>query len=360
MGLFGDKFRAERERRGFTLDDVSNVTKICSRMLKAIEEENFDQLPGGIFNKGFIRSYAKHLGLNDEEAVNEYLSLMREKQVDARNAAWEAAQSSGKTDKAAEFYRKQSQGDVPANAVPVEFRRMKLGAKAAADTSEPEEPLAEIIFRQRGGNVRARKSGQSMPWKIAAMVAVAILLVFVLRVRHSRSARAEGESSGVAASAPAPVTNVAVTEPSGKPALIPAVSSKAIANSPSTTAKLSSGIQESVERVPEPNAPEHKVLAVAAAAKPAVANALNQFVVHIRASETSWISVTADGQLVSQETLIAPAQTVVRASHEVIVKAGNAAGVSFEMNGKEFPAQGAEGEVKSYVFDSTGLRGNAQ
>src|ERR1700758_5015990 len=89
VGAFGDKFRTERERRGFTLDDVSNVTKINSRMLRAIEEEHFELLPGGVFNKGFVRAYAKHLGFNDEEAVSEYLAALRQAQVQAQTATWQ-------------------------------------------------------------------------------------------------------------------------------------------------------------------------------------------------------------------------------------------------------------------------------
>jgi hypothetical protein len=76
----------------------------------------------------------------------------------------------------------------------------------------------------------------------------------------------------------------------------------------------------------------------------------------IRAAKTSWIAVEADGQLVSQETLIAPAHTSARATREIVVKAGNAAGVSFLLNGKEIPAQGNDAEVKTYVFDSNGMR----
>ena len=76
----------------------------------------------------------------------------------------------------------------------------------------------------------------------------------------------------------------------------------------------------------------------------------------IRASENSWISVLADGQAVSEETLIAPAHTSIHASREIVVKAGNAAGVSFLWNGKEVPAQGAEAEVRTFVFDATGMR----
>jgi hypothetical protein len=68
------------------------------------------------------------------------------------------------------------------------------------------------------------------------------------------------------------------------------------------------------------------------------------------------VSITADGKPIAQETLIAPAHTSVRATGEVIVKAGNAAGISFQLNGEEIPAQGNEGEVKTFVFDAAGFR----
>jgi hypothetical protein len=80
------------------------------------------------------------------------------------------------------------------------------------------------------------------------------------------------------------------------------------------------------------------------------------FTLLIRAEKTTWVSITADGKPVAQETLIAPAHTSVRASAEVIVRAGNAAGVSFQLNGKEIPAQGNDGEAKTYVFNASGVR----
>jgi len=64
----------------------------------------------------------------------------------------------------------------------------------------------------------------------------------------------------------------------------------------------------------------------------------------------------ADGQTVSQETLIAPAHASIRANREIVARIGNAAGVTFLWNGQEIPADGAEGEVKTFVFDSTGMR----
>jgi hypothetical protein len=75
----------------------------------------------------------------------------------------------------------------------------------------------------------------------------------------------------------------------------------------------------------------------------------------VRASASTWISVTSDGQHVTQETLIAPAATSFHATQEFVVRVGNAAGVSFLFNGQEFPPQGGEAEARTFVFDSQGM-----
>ncbi len=59
--------------RGISLDEIADATKIGTRLLRALEEEQFDLLPGGIFNKGFVRAYAKYLGMDEEQAVADYL-----------------------------------------------------------------------------------------------------------------------------------------------------------------------------------------------------------------------------------------------------------------------------------------------
>src|SRR6478736_3673421 len=71
---FGARLKREREQRGVTLDDIALSTKIGKRFLCALEEEHFEQLPGGIFSKGFVRAYARHLGIDEEQAVADYLS----------------------------------------------------------------------------------------------------------------------------------------------------------------------------------------------------------------------------------------------------------------------------------------------
>lgn len=74
MESFGARLKRQREQRGITLDDISVSTKIGTRLLRALEEDHFDQLPGGIFNRGFVRAYAHHVGLDEEEIIAEYLA----------------------------------------------------------------------------------------------------------------------------------------------------------------------------------------------------------------------------------------------------------------------------------------------
>lgn len=75
---FGEKLQREREMRGITLDEIAKATKIGTRSLRALEQEDFNKLPGGIFNKGFVRAYARFLGIDEEQAVADYLAAIEE------------------------------------------------------------------------------------------------------------------------------------------------------------------------------------------------------------------------------------------------------------------------------------------
>jgi len=81
LPALGAQMKQERERKGISLDDAAKATKISTRFLRAIETDDFEQLPGGIFNKGFIRAYARLLGMDPEEAVSEYLEITGAAQV---------------------------------------------------------------------------------------------------------------------------------------------------------------------------------------------------------------------------------------------------------------------------------------
>lgn len=71
---FGTWLRQQREMREIHLNEISDRTKISLRYLRAMEQDNFELLPGLIFVKGFLREYAKYVGLNPDEVVNFYLS----------------------------------------------------------------------------------------------------------------------------------------------------------------------------------------------------------------------------------------------------------------------------------------------
>ncbi len=74
---FGDWLRRQREMREITLRDIADRTKISLRYLEAMEENRFDLLPAPIFAKGFLREYARYVGLSPDEVVNHYLAVQQ-------------------------------------------------------------------------------------------------------------------------------------------------------------------------------------------------------------------------------------------------------------------------------------------
>lgn len=69
---FGEELRKEREIRGISLAEIAEATKVSRRFLGAIENDDFATLPAPVFTRGFIREYARYLGLNAEEMVTRY------------------------------------------------------------------------------------------------------------------------------------------------------------------------------------------------------------------------------------------------------------------------------------------------
>jgi len=71
----GEKLRNAREENGITLAEVENETKIRRKYIIALENEDFDVLPGKVYVKGFLRNYARFLGVDGDDLVNEYEDL---------------------------------------------------------------------------------------------------------------------------------------------------------------------------------------------------------------------------------------------------------------------------------------------
>ena len=73
MDDFGGKLRQARERRGISLRQIASSTKIATAALDALEKNDISKLPGGIFSRAFVRSYAVEVGLNPDDTVKEFL-----------------------------------------------------------------------------------------------------------------------------------------------------------------------------------------------------------------------------------------------------------------------------------------------
>ena len=364
MGEFGDKFRKAREKKDISLDDVSNVTKISSRMLQAIEQEHFDQLPGGVFNKGFIRAYAKHLGLNDEEAITDYLACLRQAQIDAHEV-WEPERPRNGTPPARPAVQEKHR---PVESTPAPVKSQP--APPVEDLPDLQLPRAEHM--RPGRKDFAQNSTREIPWRILAIAAVVIVLGIILWTRRSHNANTATADTVQAKNAPLPAST---PPPPNQPSQAPLSSQSAtsehssVPTSQPPTHPLASPVPSPAADAKNTDSNNHEKNDVIVRTFPTTKPLTNPkpnpnpsdttaaaLTLVIRATETSWISALADGQTVSHETLIAPAHTSVRANREIVVKIGNAAGVTFLWNGQEIPADGAEAEVKIFVFDANGMR----
>ncbi len=170
VASFGERLKKEREKRGMTLEEVSGVTKVSVRNLRALEQERFDQMPGGIFNRGFVRAYAKHLGLDDDKVVADYMEAAGESVPTLDPAAIPAAPH------------------LPGKAA--------IPGKAAAPT-----PVA--------ANVQPQESSAQVPW--AALIGLVVLGTIVLGFWSYHSHRKAAEMAPAAE--PATTTHFAETPP---------------------------------------------------------------------------------------------------------------------------------------------------
>lgn len=384
MGLFGDKLRKQRELRGLALESISNTTKISTRMLRALEDEHFDQLPGGVFNKGFVRAYARQVGLNEEEAVTDYLAALRESQIQQQAILPDFRGSNHIPDAPAPrippggtHNNAQSRGpvsppvlpsnvtDTPAPPINWETKSEDVGYENAGPTVSTAESAVDPDHHQLQVEDFSQASDPSEPasneeqfrkptppptqpsWgKLVLALAIVVIAVFTWGfVRGRRSTRSpqirETQSQTTAPPVGALPQYQGISSQVASARQTKPLDAKLASNSPS----VSRSIGEGNHAVPVP-----KSLSRSSHLKPPAS-----FTLLIRAEKTTWVSIVADGAPVASETLIAPAHTSVRATKQVSVKIGNAAGVSFELNGKALHTGGNDGEVRTYVFDSTGL-----
>jgi cytoskeletal protein RodZ len=86
-GDFGRMLREARERRGISLRELSNTTKISVTVLEELERNDISHLPGGIFGRGFVRSYAEGVGLEPEAVIQAFIARFPHESVTAGHPA---------------------------------------------------------------------------------------------------------------------------------------------------------------------------------------------------------------------------------------------------------------------------------
>src|SRR5882672_11152463 len=74
----GEQLRVSREEQGIALREISNQTRISMRYLEAIEGNDYKRLPGGIFNRSFVKAYARFIGFDETVAAEGYAQYLRE------------------------------------------------------------------------------------------------------------------------------------------------------------------------------------------------------------------------------------------------------------------------------------------
>jgi cytoskeleton protein RodZ len=302
----GARLKREREKRKITLDEISLSTKIGTRFLLAIEQENFDQLPGGIFNKGFVKAYARSVGVDEAEAVAEY----------------------------------------------------ELATGASLPESLPEgDPAAPAVSTPAFTSEDPGDGASRIPW---GWFAVALLIVafgiavwgFYSREKSSRpNLLVQPVEPGNSSSGPpSAVANMVAGHPVAGQTAAAARSESAVG--PSVPASFASGVDTALVQSQDARAAAGE--SRAAQITPDLTSAAGAFLVQIKAREDSWVVISADGRQIMQAMLNASAEKSVGARDQIVIKTGNAGALDISFNGKRLPAQGAPNEVKTLTFDPHG------
>ncbi len=293
MPSFGEKLKQEREKRKISLEQISVSTKIGTRMLQALEEEKFSQLPGGIFNKGFVRAYSRFVGLDEEQTVAEYL---------------------------------EASGDAP----PV--RTDPGGYEAAGHEDRARENEQTVRRLEAISDSHARQ----LPWGLfAAFLLVVALALSLWSYRQRERARQSVRPTPTTATAPLP------SSANGPSRAV--VRENDSAGSPTSSSPAAEAAPSAAPKTPQ------NLNAAARATTP------GEFAVVIQVRQESWVSIAADGKTISSELLPAGSERTARGRKEIVVKTGNAGALEFRFNGKRLDSVGKYGEVKTVTFGPGGM-----
>ncbi|HMK31323.1 MAG TPA: helix-turn-helix domain-containing protein [Terriglobales bacterium] len=371
VGGFGERLRREREMRGIALDEISTATKISNRFLRALEEEKFDQLPGGIFNKGFVRAYAKFLGIDEDQAIADYTSAVGAPLESEQDVELTETLERWKRPEPEELQAKRSEERSSWSAIAVlvvlgvlvfagwtyiakrkaerEAREAEAAVAAAAaakppavepEAARPSPPAADVAPQPQPRQTTPPSQNPAAKTALAPAAAKPVAPAAAPADATTAAAGAKPPPTGSATSpgtSAKPAASSAGVASTATPAPRPADGASANANTNAAANRAPAGLTTEPARTEAPPAKAPIRLVV-------------------RARQDSWISITADGKLIMRDTLLAGAEKSVRAQSEVVLVMGNAAGVDVSYNGQALPALGDQGQVKTVTFTPTGYQ----
>jgi cytoskeletal protein RodZ len=298
MTSIGETLRCARERRNLNLDQVSQELKISARFLQALEEEKFDRLPAGVFAKSFARQYAHLLGLDEDEIAN----------------------------------------DVQRALAPPPSVTLQTSA-AAPDRPKP-EPMAEFYVPKLEAWQRVRDP-QRFSWS-SPLAALALVVVVMLGCSLVYGWWVRSRHPATAAFAPAAAAQHAAPAPSKtEPPSQPVAGTSPVAPPPEP---ISASTQ------PPANPPTTQPQAEVAA------GAGGPVKVAVTAAEPVWVLARADGKYSFSGTLEANETRTVEAESTVLLRLGNAGGVTITLNGKPIGEVGPKGQVRTVQLTSGGFQ----
>jgi cytoskeleton protein RodZ len=319
MTSIGETLRRERIKRNLDLGQISRELKISSRMLEAIEDERFDKLPGGVFTKSFVRQYAHLLGLDEEEVVAEVRRLV--------DPPPEPAPQNGRSEKPASLNEK-----------------MPVVANIHVPRMEEWESVGD------------RQQGKWASWLPAAAMVVAMMLIcsgVYSWWTHSRhAATAHVETQAPAPVAPAPPQNPPQQNLADRPAAEPAPPQSQATALPPQSQPAAAPSQSQPAAAP----PLIQNASAPSAVVPAPHNPNASVLVQVSADEPVWVSARSDGKFSFSGTLSANEVRTIEANEMVVLKLGNAGGVTILLNGKPIGAVGTKGQVREIQLTSGGFQ----
>lgn len=303
MDSIGDFFKQVRETKGLTVDEVASKTRIRTDFVKALEEGNFAKLPDQVFARGFVRSYARSLGLDEEDAIHRFI------------------QSAGA------FYEKQDERERLKVRQAEEERKRRANRKAVAIAIGIAILTLVILLSREQSSLLVRRTSQLEPPSTTAKRVMPSEQKLDVPVRPESEPPAGGTKTKPM-EAPSPPPATARTETTS-------------GRGGSGTA-VSPALPQTAMPVPPPVSIEGPV---GSPSLEAAAHADEPLVLDLEATELSWVVIQVDGGS-PQEALLRPGEKAKwKGQDQFMLTLGNAGGVKAELNGKPQKPFGPSGKV---------------